>query len=45
VGGQVGYLYYLNQTINGVTRWSAVSVTPGGQVKTWGYNGATWFNY
>jgi prepilin-type N-terminal cleavage/methylation domain-containing protein len=45
VGGQIGYVYYLNQTINGVTRWSAVAVTPGGQVKAWAYNGAVWSNY
>lgn len=44
VGGQVGFVYYLSQNINGVVRWSAVSITPGGQVKTWSYSGTTWSN-
>ena len=39
----VGYIYYLKQVSNG-TRWSAVSVTPGGQIKTWMYSGSTWTN-
>ena len=39
----VGYIYYLKQVSNG-TRWSAVSITPGGQIKTWMYNGSTWTN-
>ncbi len=39
----VGFVYYLKQVSNG-TRWSAVSITPGGQVKTWSYSGGVWVN-
>lgn len=39
----IGYVYYIRQVSNG-TRWAAVSVTPGGQVKSWSYNGAAWVN-
>jgi prepilin-type N-terminal cleavage/methylation domain-containing protein len=46
VGAQVGFLYYLKQDLgNNQSRWAAVAVTPGGQVKTWGYNGTSWSNY
>ncbi len=44
VGNQVGFVYYLNQNINGNVGWAAVSITPGGQVKAWSYSGATWRN-
>lgn len=42
--GEVGFVYYLNQNINGVQRWAAVSVTPAGQVKTWVFNNGVWTN-
>jgi prepilin-type N-terminal cleavage/methylation domain-containing protein len=46
VGGQVGFVYYLNQNLgNNQSHWAAVAITPGGQVKTWGYNGSNWSNY
>ena len=46
VAGQVGFVYYLNQNLgNNQSRWAAVAVTPGGQVKAWSYNGTTWSNY
>jgi Tfp pilus assembly protein FimT len=41
---EVGFIYYLNQNINGVQKWSAVSVTPAGQVRTWVYNSGAWTN-
>jgi type IV fimbrial biogenesis protein FimT len=44
-GGEVGFVYYLNQNINGVQRWSAVSVTPAGQVKAWALNNGVWANW
>jgi prepilin-type N-terminal cleavage/methylation domain-containing protein len=43
--GEVGFVYYLNQNINGVQRWAAVSVTPAGQVKTWALNNGVWANW
>jgi len=43
-GAEVGFVYYLNQNINGIQRWSAVSVTPAGQVKTWSLTNAVWTN-
>lgn len=42
--GEVGFVYYLNQTINGNVRWSAVSISPAGQVKTWSRTGVNWTN-
>jgi prepilin-type N-terminal cleavage/methylation domain-containing protein len=41
---EVGFVFYLNQNINGSQRWSAVSVTPGGQVKTWSRSNGVWTN-
>jgi hypothetical protein len=41
---EVGFVYYLNQNINGAQRWSAVSVTPAGQVKTWVFQNGVWTN-
>jgi prepilin-type N-terminal cleavage/methylation domain-containing protein len=41
---EVGFVYYLNQNINGSQRWSAVSVTPAGQVKTWSRSNGVWTN-
>jgi prepilin-type N-terminal cleavage/methylation domain-containing protein len=38
-GNPVGFLYFLN---DGSTRWSAVSVSPAGRIKTWSYTGTTW---
>jgi prepilin-type N-terminal cleavage/methylation domain-containing protein len=42
--GEVGFVYYLNQNINGQQRWAAVSITPAGQVKTWSRSNGTWSN-
>ena len=40
VGGTPqGFLYFLN---DGTNRWSAVSVSPAGRIKTWFYTGTTW---
>ena len=41
---EVGFVYYLNQNINGVQRWAAVSITPAGQVKTWSRSNGNWTN-
>ena len=44
-GTQVGFVYYLRQDLgNNRFRWAAVSVTPGGQVKSWFYSSGVWTN-
>ncbi len=43
-GNPVGFIYYLNQNINGVNRWGAVSISPAGQVKTWLNTSGAWRN-
>ena len=41
-GAEVSFVYYMNQTINGNQRWSAVVVTPSGQVRTWSLSNGVW---
>jgi hypothetical protein len=36
-----GFVYYLNDT-RYAKAWTAVSISPGGQVKQWFWNGRVW---
>jgi prepilin-type N-terminal cleavage/methylation domain-containing protein len=39
---QVGFVYYLkSDNVFGQTQWAAVTVTPGGRIRSWIYSGST----